>query len=67
VVKACAEYDKGAECFATAADIGIPFAGTAAEREQTQAIDCGFAASGNGGIPLADAVNQTTAILGSTA
>jgi hypothetical protein len=37
--------------------IGIPFAGTAAEREQTLALECGFAAS-EGIIPLADALNQ---------
>lgn len=57
VEKACGEYDKGAQCFAVAAGIGIPFAGTAAERELTEALDCGFA-SGNGVIPLLDAQNQ---------
>ena len=57
VEKACGEYDEGAQCFATAAGIGIPFAGTAAEREQTQAIECGFAASGCI-IPLVDALNR---------
>jgi hypothetical protein len=57
VEQACEEYDKGAQCFATAARIGIPFAGTAAQREQTQALDCGFASS-RGLIPLADAMNQ---------
>ena len=57
VEKACGEYDEGAQCFATAAGIGIPFAGTAAEREQTQAIECGFAAS-EGLISLGDALNQ---------
>ena len=57
VEQACEAYDKGAQCFATAARIGIPFAGTAAQREQTQALDCGFD-SGRGLIPLADAINQ---------
>ncbi|MET0915830.1 MAG: hypothetical protein ABWY81_06480 [Jiangellaceae bacterium] len=57
VEKACGEYDEGAQCFAMAAGIGIPFAGTAAEREQTQAIECGFAAS-EGLISLGDALNQ---------
>jgi len=57
VEQACEEYDKGAQCFATAARIGIPFAGTAADREQTQALDCGFASS-RGLIPLADAMNK---------
>jgi hypothetical protein len=32
VKKACKEYDKGAACFATAASVGIPFAGTPGER-----------------------------------
>jgi hypothetical protein len=57
VEQACEEYDKGAQCFATAARIGIPFAGTAAQREQTQALDCGFDSS-RGLIPLADAMNK---------
>ena len=57
VEQACGEYEKGAQCFAAAASIGIPFAGTAAERQLTEGIDCGFAASGSGGIPLLDAMN----------
>jgi hypothetical protein len=61
VEKACDEYDKGARCFATAARIGIPVAGTAAERQQTRALDCGFASS-EGLIPLDDALNQATTI-----
>ena len=55
VKKACKEYDKGAACFAKAAKIGIPFAGTQAERDQTKALDCGFAAPGNGALLLAEA------------
>jgi hypothetical protein len=43
------EYDKGAACFATAVSVGIPFAGTPAERKQSKAIDCGFAAPGKAG------------------
>jgi hypothetical protein len=61
VEKACDEYDKGARCFATAARIGIPFAGTAAERKQSQALDCGFASS-EALEPLTDALNQATEI-----
>jgi hypothetical protein len=53
--KACKEYDKGAACFATAASVGIPFAGSPAERKQNKAIDCGFAAPGKAGIAIADA------------
>ena len=55
VTKACKEYNKGAACFAAAAKIGIPVAGTQAERDQTKAIDCGFTAPGNGAFLLADA------------
>jgi hypothetical protein len=55
VTKACKEYNKGAACFATAAKIGIPVAGTQADRDQTKAIDCGFSAPGNGAFLLADA------------
>jgi hypothetical protein len=62
VEKACGEYDKGAQCFAAAAGIGIPIAGTAGEREQTEALDCGFAAS-HGLIPLADALNLGAEIM----
>jgi hypothetical protein len=57
VEQACGEYEEGAQCFAAAAGIGIPIAGTASERDLTEAIDCGFAASGNGAIPLLDALN----------
>jgi hypothetical protein len=56
--KACKEYDKGAACFATAASVGIPFAGSPAERKQSKAIDCGFAAPGKAGIAIADAESK---------
>jgi hypothetical protein len=58
VKKACKEYDKGAACFATAASVGIPFAGTPGERKQSKAIDCGFAAPGKAGIAIADAESK---------
>jgi hypothetical protein len=58
VKKGCKEYDKGAVCFATAASIGIPFGGSAEDRKQQKAIQCGFDASGKGGIPLLDAENK---------
>jgi hypothetical protein len=58
VKQACKEYDKGAVCFTTAADIGIPFGGSAEDRKQQKAIQCGFDASGKGGIPLLDAENK---------
>ena len=49
VKKGCEEYDKGAVCFTTAAKIGITIVGSPEDRKQTEAIDCGFAAAGNGG------------------
>jgi len=58
VEKGCKEYDKGAVCFTTAARIGIPIGGSAEDRKQTKAIQCGFDASGKGGIPLLDAENK---------
>ena len=51
----CAQYDKAAGCFATAASIGAPLAGTAEERRFNQALDCGFAAPGKGSLLLANA------------
>jgi hypothetical protein len=62
VKKACREYDKGAACFATAASVGIPIAGTPAERKQSKAIDCGFAAPGKAGLAIADAESKGTEI-----
>jgi hypothetical protein len=58
VTKACAEYDKGAACFTTAARIGYTFAGSAEDRRQTKAIDCGFAAGAKATVILADAENK---------
>jgi len=58
VKKACKEYDKGAACFATAASVGIPFAGSPAERKQSKAIDCGFVAPGKAGLAIADAESK---------
>jgi hypothetical protein len=51
----CAQYDKAAKCFATAASIGAPLAGTAQERTFNQALDCGFAVPGMGSALLAEA------------
>jgi hypothetical protein len=59
VKKACRTYDKGAQCFATAARVsdasGAVLAGSPEERTQQQAMDCGFAAQGDGGNLLNDA------------
>jgi hypothetical protein len=62
VKKACRTFDKGAKCFATAARVsdasGAVIAGSAEERTQRRATDCGFAASGNGSNLLADAESK---------
>jgi hypothetical protein len=55
VKKACKEYDKGAACFTTAARIGYTYAGSAEDRKQTKAIDCGYAAEAKGAVVLAEA------------
>lgn len=54
VQQACGEYDKGAKCFADAARMGIP-SSPAAVRKFAGKVDCGFAASGTGSEPLAQA------------
>jgi hypothetical protein len=62
VKKACRTFDKGAKCFATAARVsdasGAVIAGTPEERTQRRALDCGFAAGGNGSNLLADAESK---------
>jgi uncharacterized RDD family membrane protein YckC len=58
VRKGCAEYDKGATCFVAAARIDAPARGSAADRAQNRALDCGFAAQGKGVESLADAANE---------
>jgi hypothetical protein len=59
VKKACRTYDKGAECFATAARVsaadGSVVVGTPEEKTQKQAMDCGFGAQGDGGNLLSEA------------
>lgn len=61
VKKACAEYGKGSQCFATAASIGIPFAGSAAARRLDEAIQCGFDSSA-ASMTLGDAVAEAEEI-----
>jgi hypothetical protein len=51
----CAQYDKAAKCFTTAAAIGAPIAGTAEERKFNQALDCGFKTPEKGSLLLAKA------------
>jgi hypothetical protein len=57
--KACRRYDKGANCFATAAKVsdaaGATIAGTAEARTQERSLSCGFAAQGDGSNLLTDA------------
>jgi len=59
VAEACARYDEGAKCFDTAASVsdqsGGVVAGTPEEQTQTSALDCGFAAQGDGGNLLTEA------------
>jgi hypothetical protein len=59
VAEACAGYDEGAKCFDTAASVsdrsGAVVAGTPEEQTQTAAIECGFAAQGDGGNLLTEA------------
>jgi hypothetical protein len=58
VKRGCREYEKGAACFTTVARIGIVFAGSAEDRKQTKALECGFAARAKGGVPLLDAQDK---------
>jgi hypothetical protein len=58
--QACREYDKGAQCFATAARMGTTLFGAADERRFRQAIDCGLAAQGKGLFPLGQAEQQAS-------
>jgi hypothetical protein len=66
VKKACRTYDKGAKCFATAARVsdasGGVVAGTPEERTQGRALDCGFAAHGNGSNLLIEAETKGAVI-----
>jgi hypothetical protein len=52
--QACAEYEKAATCFATAAKLGV-IEGSAEAKKQSDAMDCGFAAPGKGSGLFADA------------
>jgi hypothetical protein len=62
VNKACAQLDKGAKCWATAARVsdagGGVIAGSPAERIQSQAISCGSAGYGDGSNLLTDAESK---------
>ena len=55
VQQACREYDKGAKCFEDAARMGSPLPSSAVVQKFEQKVSCGFAASGPGGMPLAQA------------
>ena len=59
VAEACAKYDEGVECFDTAASVsdqgGAVVEGTPEEQTQSRALDCGFAAQGNGSNLLIEA------------
>jgi hypothetical protein len=61
VQQACREYDKGAKCLEDAARMGVP-SSSAAEAKFEQKVNCGFAASGKGSKPLAQAQIKATEI-----
>jgi hypothetical protein len=61
VQQACREYDKGAKCFADVARMAV-LIGSATERKLEQQIECGFAASATGGMPLGAAVMKAQEI-----
>jgi hypothetical protein len=71
VAEACAKYDEGAKCFDTAASVsdrsGGVEVGTPEEQTQTSAIDCGFAAYGDGGNLLAAAQASGNEIINASA
>jgi hypothetical protein len=51
----CDEYERAADCFTTAADLGVVVAGSPEQRQQNEAIECGFAAPGEGSRLFAEA------------
>jgi hypothetical protein len=53
--RGCNQYEKGALCLATAANVSAPIPGSAAERKFRQALDCGFKTPGKGSLLLAEA------------
>jgi hypothetical protein len=62
VKKACAQQDKGARCFDTAATFHPLGEGTPAARAQDRAIDCGFDKATKGLSLLADAEEEGSEI-----
>jgi len=56
VHQACRAYDKGAQCLQDAARIVDGISSPAQEEAVRQKLDCGFAASGDGGEPLVQAL-----------
>jgi hypothetical protein len=71
VAEACARYDEGAKCFETAASVsdqsGGVVAGTPEEQTLTNALDCGFAAQGDGGNLLTEAEARGNEIINAPA
>jgi hypothetical protein len=62
VKKACAQHDKGARCFDTAATLNPIGPGTPAARAQDRAINCGLDTGTKGLSLLADAENEGSKI-----
>ena len=71
VAEACALYDEGAKCFDTAASVsdrsGAVEVDTPEAKTQTSALDCGFAAYGNGTNNLAQAEAMGNEIINASA
>jgi hypothetical protein len=71
VAEACARYDEGAKCFDTAARVsdrsGAVVAGTPEEQTHASALDCGFAAQGDGGNLLTKAEASGNEIINASA
>jgi hypothetical protein len=67
VAEACTQYAEGAKCFDTAASVsdqsGAVEVGTPEEQTQASAIECGFAAQGDGGNLLNEAEARGNEIL----
>jgi hypothetical protein len=62
VKKACAQHDKGARCFDTAATLSPMGPGTPAARAQDRAIQCGLDTATKGLSLLADAEEEGSKI-----
>jgi len=56
--RGCAQYEKAGACFTLASKLGTTIAGSADDKKQRQATDCGFSAPGGGSLLFADAESK---------